>query len=70
VHSNTKKRDAFISKVIASGGSNIDFFYDVNTSKYYIYRDKFDSIIQANKALKEKENKPFNKNISLVKIEN
>ena len=70
VHTNVIKRNEFVSKVIASGHSDVDFFYDVNTSKYYIYYDKFESIEQANKALQQKGNKPYNQKLSLVKIEN
>ncbi len=70
VHSDVKKRNDFIAKVFASGRSNVDFFYDVKTSKYFIYYEKFDSIKAANEALKEKGNRPYNINMSLVKIEN
>ncbi len=70
VHQNTAKRDEFLTKTVASGQSNIDFFYDVNTSKYFIYYEKFDSIDEANKALKSKGNKPYNGKMSIVKIEN
>ena len=70
VHSNIEKRNDFVTKVVASGRSNIDFFYDVNTSKYYIYYDKFDDIANANEALKSKGNRPYNQKMSIVKIEN
>ena len=70
VHSDVKKRDAFLVKAIQSGLTEIDFFYDVTTSKYYIYQNKFDYIQAVNEALKAKGNKPYNNNMSLVKIEN
>ncbi|RKE95368.1 PorP/SprF family type IX secretion system membrane protein [Ichthyenterobacterium magnum] len=70
VHSDVDNRNDFVKKVIASGEANVDFFYDVNTSKYYIYYDKFDSIEAANRALNSKEDRPYNKKMSLVKIEN
>ncbi|MEH6538009.1 MAG: PorP/SprF family type IX secretion system membrane protein [Psychroserpens sp.] len=70
VHTDVEKRNDFITKVVASGRSNVDFFYDVNTSKYYIYYDKFDSIEAANEGLKSKGNRPYNTKMSLVKIEN
>ncbi len=70
VHRDTEKRNDFVTKVVASGRKDVDFFYDVNTSKYYIYYDKFDSISTANEALKSKGNRPYNTNMSLVKIEN
>ncbi|WP_223035054.1 PorP/SprF family type IX secretion system membrane protein [Hanstruepera marina] len=69
VHSDVKKRDEFITNVVASGDKNINFFYDVNTSKYYIYQDKFDSIQSANNAL-DSNNKPYKSKMSIVKIEN
>jgi type IX secretion system PorP/SprF family membrane protein len=70
VHSNVEKRNDFITKVVASGLINVDFFYDVNTSKYYIYNGKFESIQAATEALRSVENKPYNAKMSLVKIEN
>ncbi|WP_051229591.1 PorP/SprF family type IX secretion system membrane protein [Psychroserpens burtonensis] len=70
VHTEVNKRNAFITKVVASGRTNVDFFYDVNTSKYYIYYDEFESIEEANQALELKGNRPYNKKLSLVKIEN
>jgi type IX secretion system PorP/SprF family membrane protein len=70
VHSDIKKRNDFLTKVVASGRTDVDFFYDVNTSKYYIYYNKFDSVEEANRAMEAKGNRPYNKNMSLVKIEN
>ena len=70
VHSDVNKRNDFITKVVASGRSDIDFFYDVKTSNYYIYYDKFESIEEANERLKSKGNRPYNTKMSLVKIEN
>ena len=70
VHNDVVKRNDFVKKVVASGRTDIDFFYDVNTSKYYIYYDKSDSIEVANEKLKSKGNRPYNVNMSLVKIEN
>lgn len=70
VHSDIIKRNEFITKVVASGRANVDFFYDVNTSKYYIYYNKFDSIGAANKIMETKGNRSYNKNMTLVKIEN
>ena len=70
VHSDIEKRNDFVTKVVASGRRNVDFFYDVNTSKYFIYYDKYDSIKAANEALKSKGNTPYNTNMSLIKIEN
>ncbi|PNQ72337.1 hypothetical protein C1T31_12370 [Hanstruepera neustonica] len=70
VHNDTEKRDEFLRKAVASGQKNINFFYDVNTSKYYIYHEKFDSIDQANQAQQSKGSQPYNDKISIVKIEN
>ena len=70
VHSDIEKRNDFVTKVVASGRRDVDYFYDVRTSKYYIYYDKFDYIRDANEALKDKGNRPYNTKMSLVKIEN
>ncbi|WP_238987235.1 PorP/SprF family type IX secretion system membrane protein [Confluentibacter flavum] len=70
VHSDVAKRDDFLTKVVASGQSNVDFFYDVNTSKYFIYYQKFETIEAANNALKTTYNEPYNSKMSMIKIEN
>ncbi|WP_178988575.1 PorP/SprF family type IX secretion system membrane protein [Winogradskyella schleiferi] len=70
VHSDTTKRNEFVTNVVASGRSNVDFFHDVNTSKYYIFYDKFENIGNANEALKTKGDRPYNGKMSIVKIEN
>ena len=70
VHTDVAKRDDFLTKAVAAGQSKIDFFYDVNSSKYYIYYEKFDGIQEANNALNAKGSKPYNSKMSIVKIEN
>ncbi|MEZ4796546.1 MAG: PorP/SprF family type IX secretion system membrane protein [Flavobacteriaceae bacterium] len=70
IHTDVNKRNDFVTKTIASGRANIDFFYDVNTSKYYIYYEKFYSIDQARKAIQNSEKKPYSSKMSIVKIEN
>ncbi|WP_298238094.1 PorP/SprF family type IX secretion system membrane protein [uncultured Algibacter sp.] len=70
VHSSIEKRDEFLRKAVAAGQSNIDFFFDINTSKYYIYYQKFNSIDAANQSLNSKGSEPYNVNMSMVKIEN
>ena len=70
VHSDVEKRNEFVTKVVASGRKDVDYFYDVNTSKYFIYIDKFFSINEANQGMESKGNRPYNKKLSLVKIEN
>ena len=70
VHNDINNRNEFLTKVVASGRADVDFFYDVNSSKYYIYYNKFDSISAANKAMETKGNRPYNVKMSLIKIEN
>jgi len=70
IHSDVSKRNEFVTKTIASGQADINFFYDVNTSKYYIYYNKFNSIDEARRAMQSSETKPFNSKMSIVKIEN
>ncbi|WP_242157489.1 PorP/SprF family type IX secretion system membrane protein [Aestuariivivens sediminis] len=70
VHTDVDKRDEFLRKAIASGQTNIDFFFDVNSSKYYIYYQKYNSIDAANKSMELKGSQPYNTNMSVVKIEN
>ena len=70
VHSDVDKRNEFITKVVSSGRKDVDFFFDVKTSKYFIYYDKFDYLRDANQAFKSKGSTPYNINMSLIKIEN
>ncbi|MFS4483107.1 PorP/SprF family type IX secretion system membrane protein [Hyunsoonleella sp. 2307UL5-6] len=70
VHNSVEKRDEFVSKVIASGERDVNFFFDVKTNKYFIYSKMFDSISQAKNALDKKGDKPYNSKMSLIKINN
>ncbi|WP_159019772.1 PorP/SprF family type IX secretion system membrane protein [Algibacter sp. L3A6] len=70
VHADEAQRDAFLTKAVAAGQSNIDFFYDITSSKYFIYYQKFDYIETASRALKNKNGAPYNSKMSMVKIEN
>ena len=65
-----EKRDEFLRKAVAAGQANIDFFFDVNTSKYYIYYQKFDDIESAKSATELKGSKPYNGNMYTVKVVN
>nr|MBU3862495.1 sprD domain protein [Flavobacterium sp. MC2016-06] len=70
VHSSIEKRDEFLTKAVAAGRSDVNFFYNVTTSKYYIYYEKFEGLSEATKALEEKGNKPYNEKMAIVKVEN
>lgn len=70
VHTDVAKRDEFLTKAIAAGQTNVDFFYDVNTSKYFIYYKKVDGVAAAMEALKTKGSQPYNDQMSIIKIEN
>jgi type IX secretion system PorP/SprF family membrane protein len=70
VHGDVPKRDSFLTKVVAAGQSDVNFFYNVSASKYYIYYDKFDNLQEATKALEAKGSKAYNGKMSIVKIEN
>ncbi|MDD5148924.1 MAG: PorP/SprF family type IX secretion system membrane protein [Flavobacterium sp.] len=70
VHDDIVKRDSFLTKTVASGQPNVDFFYDVKSGKYFIYCDKYESIEEAQKGMESKGNRPYNSKMSVVKIEN
>jgi len=69
VHSDANKRDEFLTKAISAGQPKIDFFYDINSSKYFIYYEKFYSIEEARKVIQADNDKPYNSKMSIVKIE-
>ncbi len=68
-HKDEAKRDAFIKKAIEAGQTNIDFFYNVSTSTYYIYYQKFSDIQDATQAHEQKGSKPYNAKMVIVKVE-
>ena len=70
VHNDVESRNEFVKKVVASGGKDVDFFYDASTSKYYIYYSKYNSIQSANQGLETNKDEPYKQKISLIKIEN
>ncbi|MDN3666839.1 PorP/SprF family type IX secretion system membrane protein [Algibacter miyuki] len=70
VHSDVVQRDAFLAKAVAAGQSNIDFFFDVTSNKYFIYYEKFNDIESATRMLQSKGTEPYNSKMSMVKIEN
>ncbi|WP_055445938.1 PorP/SprF family type IX secretion system membrane protein [Lacinutrix mariniflava] len=71
IHSDVNKRNDFLTKVVQSGRTDVNFFYDINSSKYYIYYAKFDNIQSANTSLNANKGTTFyNSKMSIVKIEN
>ena len=71
VHNDVSKRDEFLEKAVAAGQKDINFFFNVNTNKYYIYYEKFDYIGEAKASLDTSiGSKPYNSKMSMVKIEN
>lgn len=70
VHNEVTKRDDFLTKTVAAGQQNVNFFYDANSSKYFIYYESFDTIEAAKQALTTKGTLPYNGTMTIVKIEN
>ncbi len=70
VHNSVEKRDEFLTKAVAAGRSDVNFFYNVTTSKYYIYYEKHEDLSGATKALEAKGSKPYNSKMVIVKVEN
>ncbi|OWP79126.1 hypothetical protein BWG23_00905, partial [Flavobacterium oreochromis] len=68
-HKDETRRDAFIKKAIQAGETNIDFFYDVSTGTYFIYTKHYDEINEADDAMKNKGDKPYNDKMVIIKIE-
>ncbi|MNF65249.1 hypothetical protein D3C84_470050 [compost metagenome] len=69
VHNESAKRDDFLTKVVSTGDSNVNFFYNVNSSEYFIYNNKFDNLQDATKALEAKGDKPYNSKMIIIKVE-
>ncbi|PZX95410.1 hypothetical protein DOS84_02270 [Flavobacterium aquariorum] len=69
VHTDAQKRDAFVTKTVAAGQKDVNFFYDASSSKYFIYEAMFDNLDEATQALGEKGKKPYNGKMVIVKIQ-
>jgi len=70
VHADVVKRDSFVTKTVASGEPKINFFYDVKSTNYFIYSDKFDNLQEATRTLETRGSKPYNGKMVLVRVEN
>ncbi len=69
VHTDVVKRDEFIRKVVAAGQTKVDFFFDVNTGKYFIHVNNSDYIEGAKKVVDTKGNEAYNSKMFIVKVE-
>ena len=63
------ERDAFIKSLKSKGLPNIHFFFDPETSHYYVYNESFSDIKLATKALQLKANNPSYNKMFIVKVE-
>ena len=70
VHKDIAKRDAFLTKAVASGMKNVAFYYDANTSSYYIYSTMFDNLQEAQQEIKTKASNPSTSKMVIIKVEN
>mgnify|MGYP000131305621 FL=1 len=70
VHKDIAKRDAFLTKAVASGMKNVSFYYDANTSSYYIYSTMFDNLQEAQQEIKTKASNPSTSKMVIIKVEN
>ena len=70
IHGTVIKRDKFLVQVISSGNKEVDFFFNVSTSEYYIYSKRFDSINETQRELTSKSDEPYNEKLNIIKIEN
>ena len=70
IHTTVIKRDKFLVQVISSGNKEVDFFFNVSTSEYYIYSKRFDNINETQRELASKSDEPYNEKLNIIKIEN
>ena len=70
VHADVAKRDTFVTKTVEAGEKNINFFYDVKSTNYFIYTEKFDNLQQATTTLESRGSKPYNGKMVIIKVEN
>ncbi|SFM47726.1 type IX secretion system membrane protein, PorP/SprF family [Flavobacterium succinicans] len=70
VHKDVAKRDAFLTKAVASGMKNVSFYYDASTSSYYIYNGMFDNLQEAQEEIKNKTTNASTSKMVIIKVEN
>ena len=70
IHTTVIKRDKFLVQVISSGNKEVDFFFNVSTSEYYIYSKRFDNINETQRELASKSDEAYNEKLNIIKIEN
>ena len=70
IHSTIIKRDEFLVQVISSGNKEVDFFFSVSTSEYYIYCKRFDNINETQSTLVSKSDEAYYEKLNIIKIEN
>ena len=70
IHSTIIKRDEFLVQVISSGNKEVDFFFNVSTSEYYIYCKRFDNINETQSTLVSKSDEAYYEKLNIIKIEN
>ena len=70
IHGTVIKRDKFLVQVISSGNKEVDFFFNVSTSEYYIYSKRFDNINETQRELASKSDEAYNEKLNIIKIEN
>ena len=69
-HKEAAKRDAFLTKALEAGERGIDFFYNVNLGRYFIFYKRFDSLEQVDEEKNNKGGKPYNGKMVIIKVEN
>lgn len=68
VYSDIEKRDNFLARLSSDGYTNLGFFFDKKSQKYFIYNERFSDLDVAKKTLNSKRNLPFNGRVAIVKI--
>lgn len=70
MYNSVEKWDEFLIKVVVVGCLDVNFFYNVMISKYYIYYEKYEDLFGVIKVLEVKGSKLYNSRMVIVKVEN
>ncbi len=60
---------AYLSTILKAGAQNVNFFYNIHNSTYYVYSETAETMGEAYQALKVKGTKTYNQNMIIVKVE-
>lgn len=67
-YTDVTKKDNFLNKLVSDGHSDIGYFFDKKSQRYFIYNERFSNLEAAKTSLTAQKNLQFKGNIAIVKV--